>query len=1001
MTSHDDLINIFREEAADYLSGLNDALLKVEMSQPEERQVLLREMNRFAHSMKGAARAVGFGLIETVSHYLEEVFHYGLNMGMVLTPEIADALYDGLDLMQNSLAGVETDESVVSTVMTNLEKIVTSFSVNKTNGKPLKLDKRKTHVSDEIPALHIENIEISAVTPPPVDSAPPPMPGFRTDSTGMTAPVNPITAMPTDMDSELMQIFRIEVDEHLTHLNDALLQVEMMEGGEKLTLLREMNRMAHSMKGAARAVGFGLIETVSHYLEEIFHGVLNQGKALTPDTADALYDGLDLIQNALNGAETNQDVLVDVLANLERIAHLDRSPDIRVPIPDTHKTSDSSELPVITVPELLDIHAADTDELPAVVAPSDGEDLTKTPTREFSARPPAGRPPVPMMTSTMDTSTVTPTMMLRPAEETLRVAVAKLDHLMAEASELLVAKMQAETRQRGLNDIRRIHARWRREWRTVRTAYIRLARRMQEDRREMPAEMATLFKFLQANEDYLAEASRALTTLAQTQAQDNMHLTTAADGLQSTVASLRMMPFETITSGFQRMVRDLARDTDKQVFLEVIGAQVDIDKTVLDALKDPLMHLLRNAVDHGIEQPAKREAKGKSPVGRVTIIVEQRGSELILRVRDDGNGIDVTRIRRKAVMKNLLTEAEAIALSDEDARMLIFQSGFSTSDQVTAISGRGLGMDIVRSRVESLRGRISIQSELGEGTTFTMNVPVSLTRIRAILLRVGDEQYALPSVMVARMEALPRSAIFTAEGQTMVMLNQRPMPLISLGLLLDIPSTGVEQEVITIVAIETGEKAVAFEVDTLYSEMELVLKPLGPELANVAYVAGAALMGSGEVIIVLDGSDLVRATTGTGLPLRRQNVARTIKSAPRRMRVLVVDDSITTRTLEKNILEAVGFEVHVAIDGVEALAILTEFTPDVIISDVEMPNMNGLELARRVKSHPHTRDIPLILLTSLAKPEQREEGLRAGADAYLVKSQFDQNELLETIQSVM
>jgi two-component system chemotaxis sensor kinase CheA len=925
-------------------------------------------------------------------------------MGLILTPDIADALYDGLDLMQNSLAGVETEEAVVATVMTNLEKIVTSFSASKTNGKPLnlKLDKRKTHVSDEIPALHIENVEISAVVPPPpvVPELPPP-PRFRTDNTGLTAPVNPITVLPADMDSELMQIFRIEVDEHLTNLNNGLLQVEMMEGSEKLNLLREMNRMAHSMKGAARAVGFGVIETISHYLEEIFHGVLHQGKLLTPDTADALYDGLDLIQNALAGDETNHDILVDVLANLERIAHLDRHPEVHTPIPDTHKTSDSTELPILTVPELLDIHAADTDELPAVAAPPHLQDLMKTPTREFSARPPAGRPPVPMLTSTLDTSTVTPTMMLRPPEETLRVAVAKLDHLMAEASELLVAKMQAETRQRGLSDIRRIHARWRREWRTVRTAYIRLARRMQEDRREMPAEMTTLFKFLQANEDYLAEASRALTSLAQTQAQDNMHLTTAADSLQNTVASLRMMPFETITSGFQRMVRDLARDTDKQVFLDIIGAQVDIDKTVLDALKDPLMHLLRNAVDHGIEAPAKREAKGKSPVGRVIIQVEQRGSELIIRVRDDGNGIDVNRIRRKAVLKNVLTEAEAMVLSDEDTRMLIFQSGFSTSDQVTSISGRGLGMDIVRSRVESLRGRISIHSVMGEGTTFTMNVPVSLTRIRAILLRVGDEQYALPSVMVARMETLPRSAVFTAEGQTMLMLNQRPMPLISLGLLLDIPGSGVQHDIITVVAVETGERIVAFEVDTLYSEMELVLKPLGPELTNVAYVAGAALMGSGEVIIVLDGSDLVRAGSGTGLPLRKQNNARAVKTAPRRMRVLVVDDSITTRTLEKNILEAVGFEVHVAIDGVEAWAILTEFTPDVIISDVEMPNMNGLELARRVKSHPHTRDIPLILLTSLAKPEQREEGLRAGADAYLVKSQFDQNELLATIQSVM
>jgi two-component system chemotaxis sensor kinase CheA len=465
---------------------------------------------------------------------------------------------------------------------------------------------------------------------------------------------------------------------------------------------------------------------------------------------------------------------------------------------------------------------------------------------------------------------------------------------------------------------------------------------------------------------------------------------------------MRMMPFETIVAGFQRMVRDLARDTEKQIYLDIVGAGVDIDKTVLDALKDPLMHLLRNAIDHGIESPAQRERAGKSPTGRIELVVEQRGSEIVVRVTDDGRGVDPHRVRQAAVKSGLLTEQEAAAIGDEEIKSYIFQSGLTTSEKVTALSGRGVGMDVVRDRIEGLRGRVSLHSVLGQGTAVTLNVPVSLTRIRCIQLQVGAEEYAIPSAMVVRMDTLKRSEVFTAEGHDMVLINERPMPLVSLGAILDAPATesARSEDAATILALRGADRVVAFEVDMLTSEQELVLKPLGRELARAPYVAGAALLGTGDAIVVLDANDLVRKASGAALPRRRIGIF-TPTPTHRRVRVLVVDDSITTRTLEKNILETAGFDVYVAIDGVEGWATMAEVDFDVVIVDVEMPNMNGLELTRRIKEHPHTKDIPVILLTSLGKPEQREAGLRAGADAYLVKSRFDQGELLETIQAVI
>jgi two-component system chemotaxis sensor kinase CheA len=766
----------------------------------------------------------------------------------------------------------------------------------------------------------------------------------------------------TDANNELLSIFWEEVSDHLSVLNESLLRVEMAQGEEKRSLLKEMNRVAHSTKGAARAVGLGLIETIAHYLEEVFHLALDFNMAITPAIADTLYDSFDLIQNVMSNVENDNEVVTRVLMALEGI--------VTAHVPDEAVVWSPPEVPELTLT---------TAEMQAV------------PVADDRVLPP------------LDAASNTQTMLVRTLDETIRVSIDKLDQLMAQVSELNVLKMRGELRFKRTVELQQMLIRWQREWRSVRTGYIRLIRRVQDSSKSSapPPELTTILRFLEVNQRYLQNANRDMLHLYQALAQDQLTLLTLTDDLQDRVADLRMMPFETVAGGMQRLVRDLARDLKKQVVLDIIGAHVEIDKAVLDALREPLMHLIRNSVDHGIETPLERSNLGKPSFGLIELTVEQRGSEILIRVKDDGRGLNPEVLRQKAVQRGLLNSAEAEALDDDSVRMLIFQAGFSTQDKVSAISGRGLGMDIVRERVESLRGRISVASTPGHGMTTTINVPVSLTRIRCVLLRVGDEEYAVPSVMIARMERIDRSQIYTAKGQAMAKIGDRPVPLFVLGDVLAVPTMDAERPQADVVVLQALERMVAFEVDDLYSELELVLKPLGRELINTPFVAGAALLGSGAVVIVLDANDLVRVASGDAMPRRNRLPALTREPSMRRLRVLVVDDSITTRTLEKNILETAGFEVVVAIDGLEAWTNLLEINPDIIISDVEMPQMTGLELARRVKSDARTRDIPLILLTSLGKPEQREAGLAAGADAYLVKSQFDQAELLATIQSVL
>ena len=788
------------------------------------------------------------------------------------------------------------------------------------------------------------------------------------------------------MSDDLLSIFWVEVGEHLETLNRVMLQVEMLstEDEDQFTAqVREMNRVAHSMKGAARAVGVTPIETVSHYMEEIFGAALNRRLEITPDTADTIYDGLDVIQNVAHGDSLPESVFNALLGRMEGLLATISDP-----------KSNSQQ-----------VKAVSTDEVPSTATNGNGNaPPTAATTDEPAENPPTTDPPETQTLPAIHPTTEAPTfdsstMLVRPAEETVRVTVGKLDKLMAEVTELFVARMHSEELQRNITDLRQMHTRWQREWRSVRAAYIRLVRRLQDQGEDVDSELPTIFRFLESNQRHLLEANRRLGAISQTATQDSLRLTTLADQLQDDIGGMRLMPFETITGMFQRMVRDLARDMGKQIMLEINGASVEIDKTVLDALKDPLMHVLRNNVDHGIEPPTTRQAVDKPPTGRIRMDVQQRGSEIVVEVQDDGQGIDADRMRHSIVKNGLMSETEAAKLSDDEVRTYIFYSGLSTSDEVTSLSGRGLGMDIVRDRVESLRGRVGVHSTPGYGTTITLSVPVSLTRIRCVLLRIGEHTFAVPSAMVVRMDKIDRDAVFTAEGRDMLEVNDRPMLVTTMGTILDVPTQQADAEQMSYIALEATDRAVAFEVDQLFSETELVLKPLGPELTRARYVSGAALLGSGDVIIILDANDLVRRASGAALP--RRATAVPVTPVERRLRVLVVDDSITTRTLEKNILETAGFEVYVAMDGQEAWNMLPQHNFDVIISDVEMPNMNGLQLTARIKSNADYQHIPVVLLTSLGKPEQREAGLRAGANAYLVKSRFDQGELLQTIQAVV
>jgi two-component system chemotaxis sensor kinase CheA len=438
------------------------------------------------------------------------------------------------------------------------------------------------------------------------------------------------------------------------------------------------------------------------------------------------------------------------------------------------------------------------------------------------------------------------------------------------------------------------------------------------------------------------------------------------------------------------MVRDLARAQGKQANLNLVGSDLELDKRILERIKDPLIHLLRNAVDHGLEPVAVRKGANKPVQGQITLSASQQGHQALISISDDGAGLDLAAIRRVAVQKGWLTPAEVEGLAEAEVANLIFRSGFSTSPVATDISGRGVGLDVVRQNVEALQGILEVNSEPGRGTTFTMTLPLTLATFQGLLISTGQQLFALPLSVVERMLYVELDSLVSIGGKPALTYQGKPVAVAWLEDLLALPLGPREREPLVVIMISVAEKLLGLIVDDLVGEQELVLKNLGRPLIRVGGTAGAAILGSGQIILVLHPPDLIKLA-GRIAPRSEVDLVASEPPARPRKTILVVDDSITTRTLEKNILQAAGYRVKVATNGEEALAGLdhTADPPDLIISDIAMPRLDGFQLTHRIKQDPRYAHIPVILVTSLDSLEDKARGIEAGAYLYIVKRIFE------------
>jgi len=718
----------------------------------------------------------------------------------------------------------------------------------------------------------------------------------------------------------------------------------------------DVARELHTMKGEARMLGLPIIGQLAHAAEDVLRAE-REGRTATEIATDVLLRACDVLSDLnedLAGANTGTPASEDMLRALAEVSG--QAPPSLGPKPK----------PAIPPPAPAAKPLAAAPVQAPVVAPAAATPPTAPAPRAPEAAPTPAAAPQEEAPSAAKSGV---------ADRSIRVNVEVLDSLGLLAGDLLVESARGRLRS---SETEALFERFSR----LGDRFLRLAEqveipapvRVALDRVESDLHMLRddAFRFVRRNDD-------GINTL-------HGNLAKMADH----VAEARLVPLSTVFDAFPRAVREMSRAQGKEVDLVIENADIGVDRSMLADVRDALVHLLRNSVDHGVESPDTRQSLGKPLTGRIRIRVRVDGDMLHIEVEDDGRGIDPERLRQAAVSKRLITQVQAAAMSEREAIELIFRPGFSTRDQVSELSGRGVGMDVVKRKVEALGGSVGVQSRIGRGSTITLRLPQSLALMKVLLVRLGDDVYGMPAAdveAVMRVKPDDRLEIF---GTLAVRHRSKPTALVALGPLLGL-NGGNRFDKPPAVVVRHGEDHAALVVDGFVDEREVAVKPCGGEfLKGAPFIAGTAALEDGRIAVLLHVPDIMAEV---------RRMARPVTQAPsaRRLRVLLVDDSPIARATEGALVKALGHSLEEAQDGEEAYAKVQNNTYDLILTDVQMPKMDGFSLARRLKSTPSVARIPVIILSSLASPEDKRRGLDAGADAYLVKGELGVEILAQAI----
>ncbi|MFJ2360986.1 hybrid sensor histidine kinase/response regulator [Pseudomonas fluorescens] len=746
-------------------------------------------------------------------------------------------------------------------------------------------------------------------------------------------------------DASLLELFGLEAEAQTQVLSSGLLALE--RNPTQADYLESCMRAAHSLKGAARIVGIDSGVSVAHVMEDCLVSAQEGRLLLRPEHIDALLQGTDLLMR------------IATPANAPQVSDI--------------------EAYVALMGRLLDPSAP-----PAVAPPPMAELQMQAPT------PTPIEPPATVIDTPLEASDSAPRKNKRTTEggeRVLRVTAERLNSLLDLSSKSLVETQRLKPHLATMQRLKRMQNNGLRALESLNVhlkehALSLEAQEALEDARRLLAESQQL----------LAEKNAELDEFAWQASQ-------RAQVLYDTALACRMRPFADVLTGQVRMVRDLGRSLGKQVRLEIEGEKTQVDRDVLEKLEAPLTHLLRNAVDHGIETPEQRLLKGKSEEGLIRLRASHQAGLLVLELSDDGNGVDLEKVRRSIVERQLSPAETAAQLSEDELLTFLFLPGFSLRDTVTEVSGRGVGLDAVQHMVRQLRGAVVLEQTAGEGSRFHLEVPLTLSVVRSLVVEVGEEAYAFPLAHIERMCDLQPQDIVQIEGRQHFWHEGRHVGLVAASQLLNRPASQSSSETLKVVVIRERDAVYGVAVERFVGERTLVVLPLDERLGKVQDISAGALLDDGSVVLIVDVEDMLRSVDKLLNTGRLERIARYGNQAAEvaRKRILVVDDSLTVRELQRKLLLNRGYDVAVAVDGMDGWNALRSEDFDLLITDIDMPRMDGIELVTLLRRDNRLQSLPVMVVSYKDREEDRRRGLDAGADYYLAKASFHDDALLDAV----
>lgn len=760
---------------------------------------------------------------------------------------------------------------------------------------------------------------------------------------------------------EIMEDFLIEAFELIEQIDHDL--VELEANPEDLELLNRIFRVAHTVKGSSSFLNFDVLTELTHHMEDVLNKARKGELKITPDIMDVVLESVDMMKGLLesirdNGSDAAAGIdIKNICVRLTQISEGEApsaaAEALAAPAPEPVKepepaTPAEEAAPEVSDAELSKLSDSEVEaEIERLLKVRKAEDQARRASKGIAPKSPkeiapaasaAPAPaPKPAPSRERDADKKVPAASSSSAvaqEQTIRVEVKRLDHLMNLIGELVLGK----------NRLLKIYD-------------------DVEERYE--------------GEKFLEELNQVVSSLS-----------LVTTDIQLAVMKTRMLPIAKVFNKFPRMIRDLSRDLGKQIDLEISGEETELDKSIVEEIGDPLVHIIRNSCDHGIEDPETRKAMGKPEKGLVQLKAYNEGNHIVVEIVDDGKGLDADMLKSKSIEKGIITEREADAMSEKEAFGLIFRPGFSTAAKVTNVSGRGVGMDVVKTNIEKLNGIIDIESEVGKGTVMKLKIPLTLAIIQSLLVGTQEEFYAIPLASVLETVRVPIDDIYTIDGKNVLRLRDEVLSLVRLSDVFGVEKVFDGGDHTYVVIIGVAEAKLGIIVDTLVGQEEIVIKSMGDYLQNIPGIAGATIRGDGRVTLIIDVGAMMEMAKDIKVDIRAEIEDSTkAKEKPSDYKVLIVDDSKMDRTIMQKALEPTGVTIIEATNGVEALNIIKsgEHSFDAILIDIEMPRMDGYTLAGEIRKYSKYRNLPLIAVTSRTSKTDRLRGVEVGMTEYITK----------------